>query len=251
MARRFDGVDDLITFGSGASIDNFTTITYSIWFYLDAFTTAAGMRPCGKRKSINAKGVTAANDNCIEFFAPFTGDDGSWDSPNNSVSTGVWTHVGLTYDGALTTNDPIIYLGGTSQTISETVTPTGTLELDEASDFVVGNNATPGVRPWDGALAEVGYWNRILTAAEIGILADAYSPLFIPNGLELYSPLIGNNSPESNPMGSGTGTITGATKDSHPRIIYPSSGQMRRFTTAAVGGAAAQGAWKSLLGVGI
>ena len=235
MSRRFDGVDDLIQFGSDTSIDGFTSVSMVGWFYLDAFTTIAGMRPCGKLRSLNVTdngGVSPPSEKSLQFFCQWSGDDGIWYTPTNSVTTGVWTHFALTYNGSATTNDPIMYLDGVSQTITEVTAPTGTLDTDAASNFVVGNNATPGVRPWDGMLAEIGYYNRILTAAEVSSLAKGFSPLFIRNGLKVYAPLIGNNDPELNPIGTGSGTVTGATKDNHPRIIYPAGIFNAPYSTA-------------------
>lgn len=230
MSRRFDGSDDYINCGDNAAIQNLTAVSYSGWFYLDAFTTADGMRIAGKRDSVNVVNGVGNNAESIQFFAFWSGDDGNWNTPANSVSIGVWTHVAVTYAGSATTDDPLIYLDGVSQTITKISSPTGSQEGDSGNDFDIGNNATPGVRPFDGSIAEIAYYNRVITAQEVAILASRHSPLFVPNGLVLYLPLIGKTSPEINIMGTGNGTITGAVVDDHLGIVYPTPAQLTNLT---------------------
>jgi len=224
MSRRFDGIDDYISCGDATAIQNLTVVTYSCWFYLDAFTTAAGMRMAGKLDSFNivdTGGPVGYTNDTIQFFSFWSGTDGSWYGADNSVTTGVWTHAAVTYDASATTNSPVIYVNGSPISISAGATPTGTHDNDGGNNFDIGNNATPGVRPFDGELAEVGYWNRALTAAEITLLSKGYSPLSIPNGLRLYYPLKGLYGVEQNLIDRSNGTITGAVLAPSPKITYP------------------------------
>lgn len=218
MARNFDGVDDFITFGNLAPL---TVFSMSAFYKLDAWTTTAGMRVVGKESSLNAVDNVDVSKGW-QFFADWSGADGTWVTPASSIALGAWSNVVGTYNGGATTNDPKVYINGVSQTITEKTTPTGSYPADATLAFRIGNNATPGVRAWDGMIAEVGYWNRILTEKEAYMLSKGYSPLFFPRGLVVYVPLIGNHSPEKNYSNlKKTGTVTGATKANHPKIIYP------------------------------
>jgi hypothetical protein len=89
----------------------------------------------------------------------------------------------------------------------------------------------------DAKIAESAIWNVALTAAEIATLAAGYSPLFVrPQSLVFYAPIIR----ELNNLKGGVLTNNGSAAVSvHPRIIYPTPGEMRRFTTATGGGAVA------------
>lgn len=220
MAREFDGIDDFITFGNVAG--GLKTFSFSAWYYLDAWTTTAGMRVVGKESSLNAvDNVDVAKG--WQFFADWSGTDGTWVTPANSITLGVWQNVVATYNGTATTNDPLIYINGISQTVTEKTTPTGSYPADSTLVFRIGNNATPGVRAWDGKIAEVGYWNRILSPEEIKSLSKRISPLFLSRNLKMYVPLIGRNNPELNFIGSGLGTITGAKVSPHPPILKPNN----------------------------
>lgn len=247
MARDFDGASDInYTLNSGQTSSN--TITVAWWEYPDSVAQYARVWHKGN----------GSNDARMEF------DDSwgyvfaaGWSTPGGGAgkwsitkpSTGAWVHHAVTYDWGATTNDPIIYRNGTSQTITERVAPSGSA-VNNQTPFYLGSEKSTG-QYYNGRVAEFAWWHRILTASEIEGLADGFSPLFYPIDLVLYIPLIGRRTDESDLMFGITGSVdAGVTAIAHPRIIYPSFSQMRRFTTA-VAAAAAQGAWKSLLGVGL
>ena len=107
------------------------------------------------------------------------------------------------------------------------------LVLDRTSIGRLGDS-TPS-QYFSGSIAEVAVWDIALTDNEIIVLSKGFSPLFVrPQNLVAYWPLIGNYSPETDIVGANNLTLTGTVvKANHPRIIYPSSPQIRRFTTAA------------------
>lgn len=70
-------------------------------------------------------------------------------------------------------------------------------------------------------MCEYGLWSSILNAENISALSKGASPLLVaPSTLEVYLPMVGNASPETNQLGPAF-TVTGATKADHPRIVYP------------------------------
>lgn len=242
-----------IEFENTAIQESLTTISISIWYQR---TAGGGEFGYGR---LTAKAPTAGstsdswqifNDNGdggfgLTFEYRRSGDDGWWSMAY--PSNGVWHNLTITYDGSSTSNDPIFYHNGVSQTVTERRAPTGTLNTSTGELFV---GVHPDGTEWDGPIAEAAIWNRVLTASEAAILGDAFSPAFILNGLVFYAPLIGRASPEPDLRGGTTGTVTGATNFAHPRIIYPSPAQMRRFTTATAV-VVANPSWRSLTGVGL
>ena len=227
MARRFAGSTstDRIDFGN----EVYTAArTVSVWFYLDAVDTT-DRRLWDWATAAVLVDNPRVNSTRFGISIGFTTTNGSWDIA--VPSTGAWINLIFTMAGSADTDNPIVYYDGVSQTVTESTTPSGSYDSSSAA-LLIGNRAEND-RAMDGALAEIGRWNRVLTAGEIATLAKGFSPLFITNGLIQYIPLIGKNSPETDYKAGTTGTVTGAVADPHPRIIYPSSSQIRRFTTAA------------------
>lgn len=162
----------------------------------------------------------------IEFQQPWSVATGWWKS-NTTIPVDTWSHVAVTYDTGATGNDPVFYVNGTATASTEYGAPSGTV-TDPASAWLLGNRGSLS-RSCKGQLAEVAIWNRILTAAEVALLGDGYSPLFIPNGLVVYEPLLRDN---VNPKMSAS-TISGALVQPHPRIIYPGRSSFHSYTAAA------------------
>ena len=215
-ARDFDGVDDVISCGSAAAIDNFATFTVSAWFYSDS----AASNAYGVTKSDGTNGWHIEYDSRvgvtrIRFYTNWSTTDGGWSTPVDSIAINAWYHIAVTYDNSLTTNDPVIYINGASQSLTETSTPAGTAASEAAVNFTIGDrDAGPGSF-FNGRIAEASYYNVILNADAIQGIRRC--PLFYPNGLKLYVPLYGISSPELDLTGNGNvGTVTGAVRIDHP-----------------------------------
>ena len=170
---------------------------------------------------------------------------------NDAIHTdGVWHSLVATFDGD--NNTIVAYLDGTSIGLTYAAQTTPTAFSNFASGFLIGARENRGTNDafFSGSLAEFAIWTRALTAAEAGILADGFSPLFVPNSLRNYLPIIGRASPEPELRQGSNGTVTGTTNLAHPRIIYPSPAQIRRFTTAVAPPAAGGNDWPVLTGKG-
>lgn len=231
MARNFDGSNDKIEITLNASQTSLDTVSYSWWCRPEG--TVGGYRTAFSR-SEGTFGTRLELDTGWGwvFAAWWTTTDGKWSVPLPTVNT--WTHSVITYNYGSTSNDPIFYRDGTSATVTDRQTPAGTKKND-GTGFAIGYMKPANSFYWDGQICEFGMWNRILTASEAAGLAKGLSPLFYPNGLVFYMPLIGNYSPEIEYRYGSNGTVTEATKYDHPRIMYPAWGKGRRFTTA-IGG---------------
>ena len=252
------GTEVAVALVSGAS-----AVSIAAWVYYDTISNADNNNRIftaiidGVNGGIMlATGASGAN-NLVRVGGRSQSADG-FQAVNGTtnIPTGQWIHMG----GVLNIGGDVIrvYYNGT-QEASTAVTFGAATYTDNGAptkqDAIGGYQDPPTVTAVqiDGRIAELGLWAGDIGTAGFEQLNDGFSPLMVrPDLLVAYWPLIGNNSPETDIVSAKNGTITGTiAKDVHPRIIYPSPAQMRRFTTAAVQAAAAQGAWKSLLGVGL
>lgn len=223
MARGFYTTD-----GSGTTdriattyATHHTTTTYGMWVWL----TGSGGGGFGRLLDKDRPGsghirITEVSLSTLNFTVAHSVAQGEWSTP--IPSTGAWHHFAVTYDNSSTANDPILYVDGSSVTVTEVTTPSGTAG-SSAVAYNLGNRDT-GDRALNGRLAEMAIWSRILSAAEIAALGAGYAPSFITQGLAMYYPLLGRYSPENDRAigGSSSGTVTGTAYQAHPRIIYPS-----------------------------
>ena len=89
----------------------------------------------------------------LNITAAFSGDDGGWKTTDRVVPLNAWSHIAIVYDGSSASNDPIIYLNGVAQTLTEGSTPTGSITSDASSDLYIGNNSS-GTRTFDGYIMD-------------------------------------------------------------------------------------------------
>ena len=102
-------------------------------------------------------------------FATYSTGNGDWFSGQNTISTGVWCRITASYDLSNLTNKPAEYVNGISASPSVITTPSGT-EPSSAGTGYIGNVAALS-RAWNGDLSDVRIYNRILSPAEVQVLA--------------------------------------------------------------------------------
>lgn len=231
MARDFNGSSD-ISYTLNAGQTGFSTVSIGFWEWLDnndqyrrPFHWDTGGAQDWRLEFDNGWGYA--------LLVPWsTSDSGRSSWSIAKPSTGSWHHLLITYDGSSSSNDPIFYINGNVESSTERVAPSGTITAPSTALYVGSENGSGQFH--DGRLAEFAIWNRVLTAGEASALGKGFSPLFSPNGLKFYSPLIGEKSTEPDLMFGTAGSVdAGVTKIAHPRIIYPSSSQMRGFKYSA------------------
>ena len=91
-------------------------------------------------------------------------------TPDNSITLHEWTHVAVTYDSSNPANDPIIYINGVAQVVTENQAPSGSYNSDAAFSGIIGNTASATDRTFDGTIDEVRLYDYTLTAAQINAL---------------------------------------------------------------------------------
>lgn len=186
----FDGSDDVVNCGSGATLDDITQTTWAAWFYMRS--GYIGNCRIAAKESAAGDGTTAlflsdSSGPRIYWARKFSGTFGMWYSP--LITSNTWFHVAITYNDASTANDPLIYINGASQSVTEFITPTGTRNSDAALNFTIGASGN-GSQPFDGMIQDVRVYNRILTVGEILTIYRGHGRRFpITSGLKGYWPL--------------------------------------------------------------
>lgn len=196
---------------------NHTTSTWSIWSY----RTSDGGGGFGR---MWFKGSTSIDGRFYTDSAKYWFDressttDGRWAYTRPSAS--VWHHLVVTYDSSALSNDPVLYVDGTSQTLTDDNNPTGTIS-NNAQAYTVGNflNGGSPAQNWGGSLSDFAVWDVILTAGEVTALSRGVSPMNIRlANLKLYAPLTGLHTTEpdySSATTKSAGTVTSATLTAH------------------------------------
>lgn len=238
MAREFDGASGHIHYGSAAALDDLAVgAAFSLHVWYNADTTGEGStgRVASKRPSGNG-GWLFFSDN-VASLGFQTGDVGGGveahqRGSDNQCPLNAWHSVVLTYDDNGDRKGHIYVDGSEIAYDTDVAAGAGQNASDADGDLYIGNSsAAPGTRTFDGELAEVGIWNRVITAGEIAALANSFAPLFFANGIVLYAPLVrGLVDWKGNPPTENNTVVT-----PHPTIIRPTSPRM----PAAPGNAAA------------
>lgn len=135
--------------------------------------------------------ITRRSSGQLQFTHTFSGNDGTW-LTNSTVPIGRWVHIAITYNGSLTTNDPTIYMDGQIAAITETSSPTGTID-SESSGYI-----DIGLVPGNLEVDEVRYWNVIRTQSEIVNNLNKEISGSLPSALKGYWK-----------CNEGTGTVVG------------------------------------------
>jgi hypothetical protein len=158
-ALEFDGIDDYVDCGNGASLDITGDITVMCWIKVAAFSktweTILGRGDDSYRMS---RGPGTGDS--IHFGANGTGDNLN---ATTVVTTDTWRHVALVYDGT----DKIIYIDGVEDARAAS---SGNIN-SSAYNMVIGHNSQQANRFLTGLVDDVRIYNQALSAAEVAALA--------------------------------------------------------------------------------
>lgn len=211
MARDFDGANDDISFGSDASIDNFTNKTVACWLRWDG----TGVNDVFVAKS-NATGTTGwavlsdAGTNTVLYFIDMNTTNGIWHG-STTVNNANWHHVVVVHDGA--TGTPVIYVDGNTETITTVSTPVGTATGDAAELLQLGEAGGTGL-DFDGVIGWLCYDNSQWTAAQANMHRWWG---FIGGGIDVVQPMWTTDLTNKG-TATANGTATGTTMIGVPRV---------------------------------
>ncbi len=231
MAREFDGSTDRIDYGNVLDWSG-QAQTFALWVYHDTDTRFQYFNTDHVSGDASREGITYGMDDNDHLVAigRFDGGDLTRTSSAATFPDNVWQHVLITWDGSITAANVHTYVDGSETGYATTTNGSGNPVASDGSLSLGGRIFDDAVN-FNGRMAAVGRWNRVLDSGEIAILATVYSPLFIPKGLIFAPDLIrGINEPIS----GKTGILDGTSVIAHPRIIHPYNRPNIYKTAAAV-----------------
>lgn len=115
----------------------------------------------------------SANNNALDFATTTTANgstvDGEWLAPPDSIGTGVWYHVAVSYDKSSPTNVPALYVNGVKVNVTKLTSPSVTPPSSAGTTYI--GNRLDLTRDWDGLIDDLRIYNRLLNDAEVQSLA--------------------------------------------------------------------------------
>jgi hypothetical protein len=146
----------------------------------------------------------------------------SYSATATGVGATTWTHVGGVFVSA---TSRFAYIGGTAGTESTTSRVFANTPDKTAIGALYQHNNAAASGATNSYLAEWGFWNVALTAADMLQLATGCSPLMVkPESLVGYFPLIRGDSNGDEPnliTGTKITEVGTVPIQNHPRIYYP------------------------------
>lgn len=164
MGRNFDGNNDSAVFGSDASIDNFTTLSMSMWVKMNSLALAT-QELLGKQNTAASWALRVRDTGKLTFDFDWT-TDGKWDNTNTALDTSGFFHIGATYDKSSVSNDPVFFINAVDDGTTEVQAPSGiTAGNDASNNLRAGLNSGNG-EDLSGILQNLCYANAIWDAAQ-------------------------------------------------------------------------------------
>lgn len=208
MARDFSISTDTINYSGVPPISGLSTVSIVARCAGDSDTVNFGtILNCvnGANNSGIAFGRNSTQQ--VMYFAVRNGSGNLRTFPFNF--DGIYRSVVMTFDGNASPKD-VVYVDGVSQTISGT-----TFQATTIGTPTVHQISAPSGGRWNGRLAELGIYDRVITQGEAESHSDGASCLRFRRGLIFYAPFIRDVTDFCRGL---TGTITGTTVTAHPRI---------------------------------
>ncbi|TWU56569.1 Cadherin domain protein [Rubripirellula tenax] len=189
-SRSFDGVNDVVNLGSSAAFDNLFAggATVSAWINPSGWGENGYGRIFDKSNTVSPTtsgwdlSLDSANQSLI-FEHGFSGGIGRWRVTPNSIQLNQWQSVSVTFDSSSSANNPIIYINGIQQTVTENVAPVGTSGNDAAFNLLVGNQAANN-RTFEGRIDEVRIQDGIQSPDRIAADHRSTNSAFVRFGYE-------------------------------------------------------------------
>lgn len=216
MARLFnDATPDFLQIDS--AVLTAVPLTMACWFNSDDATSNQTLMYIGNSsENVQFFAIAAAGGIAGDPVRLFASDSATTTvDTTTGYSVNTWHHACGVFSSA--TSRTVYIDGGSSATSTVSRTPTG------LNRTAIGQRRTlTPTQAMSGLIAEAAIWNVALTAADVAVLADGFSPLFVrPDALQAYWPLVGRYSPEISVSKGGFDlTVTGAVAGDHVRQIW-------------------------------
>ncbi|KKK75630.1 hypothetical protein LCGC14_2871780, partial [marine sediment metagenome] len=184
MAIHFTNVADKLTFANVQGAQG-QTQTFSCWCYCDAITTSEvifSIMNAGGPETTGLLFYLFSSNRDIQFYI-YTSGTACYRKTNTAVfNTGEWFHLLLTWNGSLTATNIHIYINNSEPGYATTQNSGGTATICDGT-WNTGSWPEENL-PLDGKIANVGWWDRVLSASERTILSKGYTPRHIMKGLK-------------------------------------------------------------------
>lgn len=220
-AYEFSGLNNYLHVTDGNAIAQATPITVAAWIKPDTASGTDGIVDRDESSNSDRVFQFRLSDGTLQAICFVNDTTLQTASSASTVATGEWSFVAFTFDGS----DIHVFIN--SGTSAGTAALSGNLSAD-ATGISIGARSrynaldeTPADE-FDGAVAEVACWNRVLSKSELDGLASGNSALFYTTDLDWYAPLVDDYVDDTGGMTFvALGTPTQVT---HPTINMPSSG---------------------------
>ena len=177
-ALSFNGISDYVDLGTPSTLENIfdNGATITAWINPAGWGEGDFGRILDKADNLgsNRNGwafEVYGSQQALFFQHGFSVAIGNFQTPAGSISLNNWQHVAVVFDNNSDLNDPILYIDGAAQTVTETSTPSGTRLSDSGVTLTMGNYAIDLSRTFDGLLDDVRIYDRMLTEEEVAELA--------------------------------------------------------------------------------
>ena len=158
-ALGFDGTGDYMTIPHNESFDSLTD-HFSIAFWVKPHVYHGGYKRVIEKSYSTSWAVALDDGNQISFWA--NGGE-LLDTGTHQILPNNWTHVAITWDRVIGTEQVKVYFDGEHVANTSYSTPFGT----DTRDIYVGQYYGGGAYWFDGDLDELAIWNRTLSPTEV------------------------------------------------------------------------------------
>jgi hypothetical protein len=148
---------------------------------------------------------------------------------SGTYPTGQWVSLIYTYDGGVRSGGMHIYINGAEGSYG-TEQDNGSGPIAATGLWSLAGRYYDDTRNVDGKMAYVGYWNRVLSAAEIAALQTC-EPGMIRSGL-IFAPTLAGNT-YNDRISAQAGTADGTTDAASPIIRTAGAARLWRGRHAA------------------
>lgn len=138
-----------------------TTFSFSAWIYMKTIVVTSSRIFDASNYLLLRQSTTQLRYN---FVASTT--IGVWTFASPSENS--WHHIVVTHDFSSINNAPIIYIDGSSVSLTLTTSPVG--DVQPFYGINIGNNRQNLIRSFQGYIDEPLLWNRVLTSSEVSTL---------------------------------------------------------------------------------
>jgi len=164
----FNGTDSRVKCSQINPLDLRGNFTLEAWVKPEGFGTSGAGKVFDKTMFslfVNQHSASLAADSSYAvMMAMANGTVTTFTTSAQTVNTGMWQHIALTYDTL--SGEALFFLNGISQPLEMDIVPEGPLAANGSREMVLGNTKT-GNLAFEGCIDEVRLWNTIRTEEEI------------------------------------------------------------------------------------